>query len=100
MQIAKQSVVALLLGLGEENVAFLLARSELPDTLDTERDLGALADFGLESDDVEELIRSAVDAVATGPGAIEHGERLDHTVSKRWAVLVGHWVAGATPSDR
>lgn len=39
MKVAKTSLVAMLLEVGEENVAVLLARSTLPDELDTERDL-------------------------------------------------------------
>jgi hypothetical protein len=93
MQIFKQSLVAMLLELGEENAAFLLARSALPEVLDTDRDLDVLGDYGLDADDVTEIIRSAVEAVAGGVDAKEHGERLRRTVSKRWADLVGHWVA-------
>ncbi len=38
----------MLLEVGEENAAVLLARSTLPDEIDTDHDLGSLVGFGLE----------------------------------------------------
>ncbi|HEX4390229.1 MAG TPA: hypothetical protein VH084_01625 [Mycobacterium sp.] len=44
----------MLLEVGEENAAVLLARSDLPDEIDLERDLDALMLFGLDRDQVNE----------------------------------------------
>lgn len=93
MLVPKASVVAMLLEVGEENVAVLLARSTLPDMLDTDRDLDVLATYGLESDRVVQVVTSAVEAVAANEDDVEHGARLDRTVSVRWADLVDDWVA-------
>ena len=71
----------MLLEVGEENAAVLLARSTLPDELDTEHDLEALLEFGLARDELEEVARLAVggiepDDVNTRSGARRDGQ--DH----------------------
>ncbi len=92
MIVEKASLVAMLLEVGEENPAVLLARSDLPDEIDTDHDLDALLAFGLERDQLEEVARLAI-------GAIEHEDvnirrrrgQLEKTISRRWAELVDQW---------
>ena len=92
MKVEKASLVAMLLEVGEENAAVLLARSELPDDIDTEHDLDALLTFGLERDQVDEVARLAIGAIE--PDDVNtrrrHGE-LAKTISRRWADLVDQW---------
>ena len=42
MNVSKSNLVAILLEVGEENAAVLLARSKLPDEIDLQRDLESL----------------------------------------------------------
>ncbi|MBX7433978.1 hypothetical protein JDV09_17940 [Mycobacterium sp. Y57] len=93
MKVEKSSVVAMLLEVGEENAAVLLARSTLPDELDTERDLDVLVTFGLEPGQVDEVCRLTVGAAE--PEDVNTRRRRDDmakTISRRWADLVEHWV--------
>ena len=92
MQVNKSSLVNLLLEQGEENIAVLLAGSALPDRLDTERDAGALAEHGLDAQDLRAMF-PAVSRVA-GPHVEPedgHTSRLEQTISRRWADLVARW---------
>jgi hypothetical protein len=90
--VEKAGLVAMLLEVGEENPAVLLARSDLPDEIDTDHDLDAMLAFGLERDQLEEVARLAI-------GAIEHDDvntrrrrgQLEKTISRRWAELVDQW---------
>jgi len=56
MTVGKSNLVAMLLEVGEENAAVLLARSDLPDEIDLQRDLDALMLFGLDGDQVNGAI--------------------------------------------
>ncbi len=92
MKVGKSSLVAMLLEVGEENAAVLLARSQLPDEVDTDHDLEVLVTFGLERDQVEEVARLAVGAVE--PEDVNTRRRRDEmekAVSRRWADLVDQW---------
>lgn len=82
----------MLLEVGEENPAVLLARSRLPDEVDTDLDLDALVTFGLERDQVEEVARLAIGAVESDDviTRCRRGE-LEQTISGRWADLVDQW---------
>ena len=94
VKVEKAGLVALLLEVGEENAAVLLARSTLPDELDTDRELEPLLQFGLERDQVEELARLSIGSVQ--PDDVNTRRRRDDmekTISRRWAQLVGHWVS-------
>jgi hypothetical protein len=98
VKVEKSSLVAMLLEVGEENAAVLLARSTMPDELDTEHDLEALVAFGLERDQVEEVARLAIGAIE--PDVDENGvdtrrrqDELGKTISRRWADLVDRWMA-------
>lgn len=85
----------MLLEVGEDNAAVLLARSELADQLDTERDLGALKHFGLDEEQVEEVARLAIGALE--PDDVHTRRRDDElakTISRLWAGLVDDWNSG------
>ena len=92
MKVEKSSLVAMLLEVGEENAAVLLARSDLADEIDTAYDLDALLTFGLEREQVEEVARLAVGAIE--PDDVNTRRRrgeLEKTISRRWADLVDQW---------
>lgn len=94
MKVEKSSLVAALLEAGEENAAVLLARSELPDRLDTEHDLHALLSFGLERAQVDEIARLTVGEIE--PDDVNTRRRrdaLEKTISRRWADLVDQWLS-------
>ncbi|MGO9033281.1 hypothetical protein [Mycobacterium sp.] len=85
---SKSSLVAMLLEVGEENAAVLLARSALPDEIDTDHALDALVAFGLDRDQVDEVARLTIGATDTRAGRDE----TQQTISRRWADLVDHWL--------
>ena len=92
MKVEKSSLVAMLLEVGEENAAVLLARSDLAEQIDTTTDLDALVTFGLEREQVEEVARLAVGAIE--PDDVNTRRRrgeLEKTISRRWADLVDQW---------
>ncbi len=94
MKVEKSSLVAILLEVGEENAAVLLARSQLPDELDTECDLETLIGFGLERDQVEEVARLMVGAIETDDvNTRRRRGELEKTISRRWADLVEDWLS-------
>jgi hypothetical protein len=93
VKVDKGALVAMLLEVGEENAAVLLARSQMADDIDTERDLSALLEFGLEQDQVDEVTRLAVGAIA--PNDVNTRRRrseMEKAISRRWADLVDDWV--------
>lgn len=94
MKVEKTSLVAMLVEVGEENAAVLLARSQLPDEIDFDRDLDTLAAFGLEHDQLTEVARLAVGAIE--PDDVTARRRrgeLEKTISRRWADLVDQWLS-------
>ncbi len=94
VKVEKSSLVAMLLEVGEENAAVLLARSPLPDELDTERELNPVGQFGLERDQVEELARLSIGGIQ--PDDVTTRRRrgeLEKTISRRWADLVDQWLS-------
>ena len=93
MKVAKASLVAMLLEAGEDNAAVLLARSTLPDELDTDTDLDVLLTFGLEREQVDELARMTIGGIE--PDDVNTRRRrdlMDKTISRRWADLVDRWL--------
>ncbi|MBH0781012.1 hypothetical protein [Nocardia bovistercoris] len=94
MRVEKAGLVAMLSEVGEENAAVLLARSPLPDRIDTTHDLEALLALGLEPDQVEQVARLAIGAVDTDDADTRRrrGE-LEKTISRRWADLVDRWTS-------
>lgn len=94
MKIDKSNLVALLLEAGEENAAVLLARSLLPDEIDTERDLDTLVSFGLEPDQVGEFAELAIGTIEPDDVSVRsRRDELQETISRRWADLVDGWVS-------
>ncbi|MFI5507919.1 hypothetical protein ACIA48_10655 [Mycobacterium sp. NPDC051804] len=96
MKVEKSSLVAMLLEVGEENAAVLLARSPLPEEIDTTHDLDALLEFGLERDQIDETARLAVGAIE--PDDVNTRRRrgeLAKAISRRWADLVDDWTSGS-----
>jgi hypothetical protein len=92
VKIEKAGLVAMLLEVGEENAAVLLARSTLPDELDTEHDLDALLAFGLERDQLEEVAGLAIGGIEPEDVHTRHRrDEMGKTISRRWAELVDRW---------
>jgi hypothetical protein len=92
VNVEKPSLVAMLLEVGEENAAVLLARSSLPDELDTDHDLEILLEFGLEREQVDELARSAIGEVKPDDvNTRRRRDEMDKAISRHWADLVDHW---------
>ncbi len=92
MRVERASLVTMLLEVGEENAAVLVARSQLPDEVDTDRDLDTLVSFGLDRDQVDEIARLTIGAIE--PDDVNNRRRrdeLEQTVSRRWADLVDRW---------
>jgi hypothetical protein len=88
VNVSKSSLVNMLLEVGEENAAVLLARSALPDEIDTDHDLDALVAFGMDRDQVDEIARLTIGALDNRPRCDE----TEQTISRRWADLVDHWL--------
>ena len=84
----------MLLEVGEENAAVLLARSQLPEELDTEDDLETLVSFGLERDQVDEIARLTIGAIEPDDVNVRRRrDELEKTISRRWADLVDDWMS-------
>jgi hypothetical protein len=84
----------MLLEVGEENAAVLLARSALPDELDIEHDLEPLMSFGLERDELDELASLTVGTIE--PDDVDTRRRRDEmekTISRHWVDLVDDWLS-------
>jgi len=93
VKVGKSNLVAILLEVGEENAAVLLARSGLPDEIDLHSDLEALVAFGLDREQVEEVARLTIGIVE--PDDVNTRRRrgeLEKTISRQWADLVDHWL--------
>ena len=94
MKVEKSSLVAMLLEVGEENAAVLLARSSLPDALDTELDAETLVSFGLDRDQVDEVARLTIGAIEPDDVNVRRRrDELQNTISRRWADLVDRWMS-------
>ncbi len=79
---------------GEENAAVPLARSTLPDELNTEHDLAILLRFGLDREQVDEVARLAIGEIE--PDDVNTRRRrddLEKAISRRWADLVDRWLS-------
>ena len=101
MQLHRSSLCNLLLEDGDEDLAVLLARADLPDVLDTERDGPALAALGLDREGLDALL-PAVAAGAVASSADAEDAAVRRTLSSRWADLVSTWTAspGRGADDR
>ena len=72
----------------------LLARSQLPDEVDTEHDLDTLVSFGLDRDQVDEVARLTIGAIEPDDVNVRRRrDELEKTISRRWADLVDRWVS-------
>ncbi len=92
MEVAKSSLVNMLLEDGEEDLAVLLARSSLPDDLDLDRDAAALAHLGLAHDDLLAMLPAVPGGrVPSDADSFRRRRVMDSTVSQRWADLVTQW---------
>jgi hypothetical protein len=87
--LTKSSLCNQLLADGDEDLAVLIARSQLPELLDSERDAAELAAIGLDGDELTALLPAIVgDGVESSDDA-----RMRRTISTRWADLVDRWTA-------
>ncbi|WP_123024233.1 hypothetical protein [Mycolicibacterium stellerae] len=94
MKVERSSLVAMLLEVGEENAAVLVARSQLPDEVDTDRDLDTLVSFGLDRDQVDEIARLTIGAIEPEDVNVRRRrDELEKTISRRWADLVDRWMS-------
>jgi len=94
VRISKNSVVGLLLETGEEDLAVLLARSDLPEQLDSDADADRLARIGLGPDEVSSLLPAVTSSGHQRPGlTAREVSALEQAISERWADLVTAWVA-------
>jgi hypothetical protein len=92
MRLARSSLCSILLEEGEEDLAVLIARADLPDILDSERDAASLASLGLGSDDLAALLPAVSGEPLTGRRG---RDELAQAVSERWAHLVSAWTGRA-----
>jgi hypothetical protein len=89
VKVGKSHLVAMLLEVGEENAAVLLARSDLPDEIDLERELDSLMTFGLDRDQVDEVARLTIGDVGSNR---RQRDEMEKTISRRCADLVDQWL--------
>jgi hypothetical protein len=93
VKVEKANLVAMLLEVGEENAAVLLARSTLPDELDTETDLDVLLTFGLEREQVDEVALLTIGEIEPDDvNTRRRRDEMDKAISRRWADLVDRWM--------
>jgi hypothetical protein len=94
VKVTKAGLVAMLLEAGEENAAVLLARSTLADELDTETDLDVLLTFGLDREQLGEVVQMAIGAIeAEDVNTRRRRDAMDKAISRRWADLVDRWTS-------
>jgi hypothetical protein len=93
VNVSKSNLVAILLEVGEENAAVLLARSALPDEIDLHDELDSLTAFGLDRDQVDEVAQLTIGSIESDDesGRRQRGE-METTISRRCADLVDQWV--------
>src|SRR3984957_19771906 len=93
VNVGKSNLVAILLEVGEENAAVLLARSDLPDEIDLQRDLDFLTALGLDRGQVNEVAQLTIGGIESDDenGQRQRGE-METTISRRWADLVDQWL--------
>jgi hypothetical protein len=82
----------MLLEVGEENAAVLLARSELPDDIDLDGNLDALLACGLDREQLDEVARLTVGDVEINDDGVRRRDEMQTTISRRCADLVDQWL--------
>jgi hypothetical protein len=92
MRLSRSSLCSILLEEGEEDLAVLIARADLPEILDSDRDALALAGLGLGEDDLAALLPAMSGEPLTGRRG---RDELAQAVSDRWAHLVSAWTGRA-----
>jgi hypothetical protein len=93
VNVSKSNLVAILLEVGEENAAVLLARSDLPDEIDLQRDRDTLTAFGLDRDQVDEVAQLTIGSIESDDvNARRQRGQMETTISRRWADLVDQWL--------
>ena len=93
MIVGKPNLVAMLLEVGEENAAVLLAQSDLPDEIDLESNAHALRAFGLEPEQLDQVAHLTVGSVEPNDdNARRRRGEMETTISRRWADLVDQWL--------
>jgi len=97
MRLSRSSLCSILLEEGEEDLAVLIARADLPDILDSDRDAASLALLGLSSDDLAALLPAVSGEPVTGRRG---RDELAQAVSDRWAHLVSAWTTVTSPAGR
>jgi hypothetical protein len=92
VELTRSSLCSVLLEEGEEDLAVLIARADLPEILDSERHAPALAALGLDEEELWTLLPAVrTDPNATGSLSDEERAQLNRTISDRWAHLVDFW---------
>lgn len=92
VDVAKSSLVGLLLENGEDDLAAVLAVSELPDVLDIERDRDAMCAMGIPVDELaSQPVFAGVTKGRANRGDTDRARQMEATVSRRWADLVDTW---------
>jgi hypothetical protein len=88
------SLAGLLLEQGEEDLAVLLARSDLPEEIDSEHDADRLRQIGLSDDDLRSMLPAVVARADDDRPRLSERQLslLQRTISERWADLVDQWV--------
>ena len=92
MNVAKSSLVGLLLDNGEDDLAVVLAGCSLPDIIDLDRDRDTLCALGIPVDDVTPSVVSAASLTRHDDGGTVRAELMEATVSRRCADLVDAWI--------
>jgi hypothetical protein len=89
VQLTRSSLCSILLEEGEENLAVLIARADLPEVLDSVRDAAALSALGLGEEELRDLLPAVSGDL---PAADSHDmAEASRTISDRWAYLVSVW---------
>ena len=84
----------MLLEVGEENAAVLLARSVLPERSTWTMTSTPWSAFGLDRDQVDEVARLTIgDCRGRRRGHPPQRGEMEKTISRRWADLVDQWMA-------
>jgi hypothetical protein len=98
VQLTRSSLCSILLADGEENLAVLIARADLPEILDSTRDAPALAALGLSEEELRDLLPAVSGDLPTADS--QETAEVRRTLSDRWAYLVSVWTGtwnGARP---
>jgi hypothetical protein len=94
VKVGKSNLVAMLLEVGEENAAVLLARSDLPDEIDLHSEIDSLVALGLDRRQIEEMAELTIGVVGSDDeNAHRRRGEMEKTISRRCADLVDQWLA-------